>query len=255
MKYKFGIELDPDEVRKLWTPARSSRLVHEKAETAYDEKEIEYPVMAGLSHFTARDAAGPEALRPRRARGLGPRAVRCRSRSGRPKNKQRDEIRDLLIEHSREYQRQANQALAEVQQQVEQLFDGDEVDRRPNRPLATAGGPTAGCTSLADWLKRDAELRLAGRGAGRARPRDAGAKSRPRPSKTATGPRCAAWSGRWSCNLLDTAWKDHLLAMDHLRTASACAATPRSIPRSSTSAKGMRTFEVMWTRWASESPT
>ena len=38
--------------------------------------------------------------------------------------------------------------------------------------------------------------------------------------------------------ILDTAWKDHLLAMDHLRSASACAAMPRSIPRWSTSAKG-----------------
>ncbi len=25
---------------------------------AYDEKEIEYPVMAGLAHFTTRDASG-----------------------------------------------------------------------------------------------------------------------------------------------------------------------------------------------------
>ena len=34
------------------------RLVYEKAESAYREKEIEYPVMVGLSHFTARDASG-----------------------------------------------------------------------------------------------------------------------------------------------------------------------------------------------------
>ena len=34
------------------------KLVYEKAEAAYHEKEIEYPVMAGLSHFTTRDAGG-----------------------------------------------------------------------------------------------------------------------------------------------------------------------------------------------------
>ena len=42
------------------------------------------------------------------------------------------------------------------------------------------------------------------------------------------------------------AWKNHLLAMDHLRTASACGATPRSIPRWSTSARACGPSRQMW---------
>ena len=57
VKNKFGIEIPVESVREA--PAEEfKRLVYEKAEAAYREKEIEYPVMVGLSHFTARDASG-----------------------------------------------------------------------------------------------------------------------------------------------------------------------------------------------------
>ena len=39
-------------------PAAMKALVRQRAEAAYYEKEVEYPVMAGLSHFTTRDPAG-----------------------------------------------------------------------------------------------------------------------------------------------------------------------------------------------------
>jgi len=68
------VALDPKEVASLEIETFKKR-VREKAAQAYDEKETEYPVMAGLYHFTTRDRERPEALRPRKARGLGPRAV------------------------------------------------------------------------------------------------------------------------------------------------------------------------------------
>ena len=52
MQHKFGIELDFDEVREL-EPNELKDLVCDRAVTAYDEKEAEYPVMAGLYHFSS----------------------------------------------------------------------------------------------------------------------------------------------------------------------------------------------------------
>ena len=57
VKNKFNIDLALDSVREL--PADDfKKLVYEKAEAAYREKEVEYPVMVGLSHFTERDNTG-----------------------------------------------------------------------------------------------------------------------------------------------------------------------------------------------------
>ena len=47
--------------------------------------------------------------------------------------------------------------------------------------------------------------------------------------------------------LLDTAWKDHLLAMDHLRTSVGLRGYAQVDPKVEYKREGMRTFELMWT--------
>src|SRR4029077_19813427 len=47
--------------------------------------------------------------------------------------------------------------------------------------------------------------------------------------------------------LLDTAWKDHLLAMDHLRSSVGLRGYAQVDPKVEYKREGMRTFEVMWT--------
>ncbi len=80
VKMKFGFDLDIEAVRKL-EPEAFKSMVRDRAGTIYNEREIEYPVMAGLYHFTTRDAGGhkrydreklAEWARPLRG-GIGPR--------------------------------------------------------------------------------------------------------------------------------------------------------------------------------------
>ncbi len=47
--------------------------------------------------------------------------------------------------------------------------------------------------------------------------------------------------------LLDTAWKDHLLAMDHLRSSVGLRGYAQVDPKVEYKREGMRTFEQMWT--------
>jgi preprotein translocase subunit SecA len=47
--------------------------------------------------------------------------------------------------------------------------------------------------------------------------------------------------------ILDTAWKDHLLAMDHLRSAVSLRGWAQVDPKVEYKREGMRTFETMWT--------
>jgi len=46
--------------------------------------------------------------------------------------------------------------------------------------------------------------------------------------------------------LLDTAWKDHLLAMDHLRSSVSLRGYAQVDPKVEYKREGMRTFETMW---------
>ena len=47
--------------------------------------------------------------------------------------------------------------------------------------------------------------------------------------------------------LLDTAWKDHLLAMDHLRSSVGLRGYAQIDPKVEYKREGMRIFEQMWT--------
>ena len=46
--------------------------------------------------------------------------------------------------------------------------------------------------------------------------------------------------------ILDTAWKDHLLAMDHLRSSVQFRGYAQVDPKVEYKREGMRTFEIMW---------
>ena len=46
--------------------------------------------------------------------------------------------------------------------------------------------------------------------------------------------------------ILDTAWKDHLLAMDHLRSSVGLRGYAQVDPKVEYKREGMRTFELMW---------
>ena len=78
-------------------------MVRERAEAAYHEKEIEYPVMAGLYHFTTRDPGGHKRYDREELAAWARAAVPGRSGPGDLKNKQRDEIRAVLVEQSRRH--------------------------------------------------------------------------------------------------------------------------------------------------------
>jgi preprotein translocase subunit SecA len=237
VRHKFGVELAPDDVRQLELEP-FKELVRNRAVEAYDEKEIEYPVMAGLYHFTTRDTGGHkrydreklvEWVRERFDAELSLDDLR---------NKQRDEIRALLIEHSSRYTAKAAKATAEARAWVEKLFgDEDSAERVPRDHVELQ--------ALADWLadhfrcevsadeiaamtRRQLENHLAN-------VIDEKFRLEMRKMERAL-----------VLQLLDGAWKDHLLAMDHLRSSVGLRGYAQVDPKVEYKREGMRTFEVMW---------
>jgi preprotein translocase subunit SecA len=210
------------------------------ARDAYEEKEIDFPVMAGLDHFTKRDASGQkrydrEALvtwaRERFDVQLDVEDLR---------NRQRDEIRELLREHSRQFQKQAEAVLAEGAKQVTKVFDGAE-------PGVAAGrtNSNGSLDSLASWLRSTLACNLPAE-----KLAEMNHEQLMNQVDTAVEDRFHPEMRRMEralvLELLDTAWKDHLLAMDHLRSSVGLRGYAQVDPKVEYKREGMRIYELMW---------
>jgi len=240
VRHKFGIELAPNEVRDLDPPA-FKRLIREKALAMYEEKEAAYPVMAGLYHFTTRDASGHKRYDREGLVEWASRRFGIALSLDDIKNKQRDEIRDVLIEHSRRFAEGRGPALTEALKWLDRIFVPDmpaDAALRKSRDMGRL-------QELSDWLKKEYDYDLSPdemlRGdAERLRRHLASAvEERYRPEMR-------KMERALVLQLLDAAWKDHLLAMDHLRSSVGLRGYAQVDPKVEYKREGMRIFEQMW---------
>ena len=244
MRQKFSIELTPDELRGLDTPT-VKKLVLDRVVAAYQEKEAEYPVLAGLMHFSR----GGPAVDPSQ-RHLDREAVvawardrfRVELQLEDLKNKQREEIRDTLVESSRKFQSQADAALVDAKNRIEKLFD---AAREPNATAGDAAGSGDALASLVAWLRNDLQSEL--------KSEDLASLEREVFERRVTGavedfyrPEIRGMERRLVLFVLDAAWKDHLLAMDHLRSSVGMRGVAQMDPKVEYRREGMRTFDSMW---------
>ena len=134
------------------------KLVHEKAIEAYDRRESEYPVLAGLYRFSARGSAGQKQgfLREDLVEWAR-RRFDAELTVDDLKNKQREEIRDLLVAHSLKNNERANQVAAEAQQKVAQIF---AETTNPQATLGVVTGHNGKLTDLAGWLRETCNAEL-----------------------------------------------------------------------------------------------
>jgi preprotein translocase subunit SecA len=238
--YKFNLELPWEELRNLEPPA-IKELVLAKAEKAYDEKEVEYPVMAGMARFSAADSSGQKRFDRDQLVAWARDRFEVEFDTDDLRNKQRDEVREVLLAHSRSAQDRANQSLVEVQQQVAKLF-----------PLAADGsvpGHAAGngaLTSLSAWLHEKLACDLPAETLARL-DREQLEQRLQTAVEDRYRPEIRRMERAVMLQLLDTAWKDHLLAMDHLRSSVGLRGYAQVDPKVEYKREGMRIFETMWT--------
>jgi preprotein translocase subunit SecA len=173
-EWRFGVGLTADELaalEKSGLDARSFKeLVRRKAREVYAHREIEYPVLVGLAHFSGRQPDGSRQL-----------------------------DREGMLAWARE------------------RFD-------PNLP------DDALASSDLDALRAvlvDASRRRHARG-------DDGRGEMKRMERAVL------------LQILDNAWKDHLLAMDHLRSSVGLRGYAQVDPKVEYKREGMRTFDLMW---------
>jgi preprotein translocase subunit SecA len=236
--FKFGIKLKPEEFRDLDAAAFKGR-VHDLAAKTYAEREVEYPVMAGLYRFSKADGNGGRRIDRDELAAWARQRFHINIDVEEFRNKQKDDIRSVLVEKSRILQRQAEEAVAEVKRRVEELPSLD-----PTHPLGNEAG-NGKLASLTDWLRRTVNYNKS---------TDELAKLSPQKlEETLTQavenhyrPEIRRMERMLVLQILDAAWKDHLLAMDHLRSSVSLRGYAQVDPKVEYKREGMRLFDSMW---------
>ena len=172
--WRFGIELQDEDLAEIIgnepDPEAFKEIVREKAREAYQRREIEYPVLVGLAHFTGRQDDGSKKVN-----------------------------REGLVAWARD------------------RFDSS-IDET-----------SLSVTSL-DQLKETLNA----------------ASTRRHKQPHAPRTEMQRMERAVLLQILDNAWKDHLLAMDHLRSSVGLRGYAQVDPKVEYKREGMRTFDLMW---------
>jgi preprotein translocase subunit SecA len=174
IEWRFGLRLTPEDVAGLERVTADvdafRRIVREKARAAYAEREVEYPVMVGIAHFSGRLPDG--------SRGI-----------------------DLggLLGWARER--------FDVELDPAALPPGDLEALKATLVAASRQRHARGDDPREEMKRMERAVLL---------------------------------------QILDNSWKDHLLAMDHLRSSVGLRGYAQVDPKVEYKREGMRTFDLMW---------
>jgi preprotein translocase subunit SecA len=216
------------------------KLVLEKARQAYAEREIEYPVMVGLYHFTVQDQGGQKRYDREALADWAHTRFNVEFDVESLRNLQRDQVRDLLIDKSRAVQAEAEKKLAELRSAI-----GDALGVSSR---ATPGTPEnlEACRKLTAWVNQQVGVELNAEELDDL-DHDKLVSRLETVVEDKYRPEIRRMERSLVLQLLDTAWKDHLLAMDHLRSSVGLRGYAQVDPKVEYKKEGMRTYELMWT--------
>jgi preprotein translocase subunit SecA len=222
-------------------PDAFKRLVRDKAQAAYQEKEYAYPVMAGLYHFTTRDAGGHKHYDREQVAQWAAGRFRAELSLEDFKNKQREEIFDILVDHSRRFAQGYETALAEVRTWLSRIVDPDEP---LDKALQTAY-EEGRLKELSDRLAEKYHYELTPEAMLRCNAERLQRHLHAAVEETYR-PEMRKMERALVLELLDAAWKDHLLSMDHLRSSVGLRGYAQIDPKVEYKREGMKIFEQMW---------
>ncbi len=236
-QWRFGIQLDPNDVGSL-EPAAFRDLVSRKAREVYEQREIDYPVLAGLGHFVERQADGSRMLdREGLVRWAKERFDPSLDETALGGN-DLEMIRRRLTEASRAshdrtkgLRKDAERRIAETLSSLDSAMGPGPIGHIADGLTAwlaeTCGVPDA-AEAVQKSTRQDLERRVLAAFDERSRPE------------------MRRMERAVVLQILDNAWKDHLLAMDHLRASVGLRGYAQVDPKVEYKREGMRTFDLMW---------
>ena len=207
--------------------------------------------MAGLIHFTTRDASGQKRYDRDQLVTWARDRFHVDLDLDDLKNKQQDEIRTVLVEHSRANLQKAADAHALAQQLVDEVFIGTAASHADNgRPATVRAAVGTAWRDNPSVQKLLAKLTAYDPQFPVDRVGQMNHEQLQMRAALAVDDHYRPEMRRLERNLvlqiLDGAWKDHLLAMDHLRSSVSLRGYAQVDPKVEYKREGMQTFETMW---------
>ena len=239
VRHKFGIEVSADEFSGE-DPQQFIDMVRDRAVAAYDQKESEYAVMTGLSRFSGRDIHGNSRVDREGLVDWASERFDVELSLDDIKNKQREEIRALLLHHSRAHRERGERAEGQIRDKIDSMF-GSQRDATLKQITGGNGALSALTQTLHDSWQLDlpaeelAEL-----------DRDQLERRLLAAVDDRFRPEMRRMERGMLLHIVDSAWKDHLLAMDHLRSSVSLVGYAQVDPKVEYKREGMKLFEQMW---------
>ncbi|TWU63125.1 preprotein translocase subunit SecA [Crateriforma conspicua] len=239
MRHKFGIEVTPEEFREVEDRRQVAAALMKRAEDAYAEKEAEYPVLTGISRFTQKQGAQVSLDRE----GLVD-WVRGRFKVELPVDDvklNRDDLKAQLVQYSRNAIGDVESQQSAAQQRLKDLFSNAD----DSTTAAVAAGGNGTLSTMAKWLEEDLNHHTPAE--------DLARMTRKEMELTVSGalddrfhPEMRRMERHILLNIVDEAWKNHLLTMDHLRSSVGLKGYAQMDPKVEYKREGMRLFDAMW---------
>ena len=234
VKGKFGIEIPLEDLENQEVDA-IQQLVIERAAARYDVRESEYPVMAGMYQFSTPDGQHRRLNREPLVAWAAERFHVDLSMED-LKNRQGDDIREMLVGHSRTLQEQGAGVMARLRDRIDELAAGGHI------PLA--GSPDQ-AEALAAWFRETIDYSLPVDQI-RQLERDELEQKLVAIVADHFHPEMRRMERMVLLDVVDNAWKDHLLAMDYLKSAVGQRGMAQLDPKVEYKREGMRLFEGLW---------
>ena len=239
MRHKFGIETTPDEFRDVEDRQVVADTLIGRAEEAYNAKEAEYPVLAGISQFTAKQGAQVTLDREGLVAWIGRRfEVELAAEDVRMN---RDELKDQLVQYSRKTGGAAEEKYRVAAEKLDEVFGSVDEDTT----AALASGGNGSLDALTDWLEGELNHHV--------QKEDISRMNRTELALTLDGavddrfhPEMRRMERQILLSIVDEAWKNHLLTMDHLRSSVGLKGYAQMDPKVEYKREGMRLFDSMW---------
>lgn len=233
-KLRLGVTFEDLQFDGMVEPERIAAELKQRARAVYEEKEIEFPVQCALTRFLPDKTKNQQGTYDRD--GM---IAWARHRFGAELNIEefraltRQEVHDRLLEVSRAYRSQGGDFRSQIRREVDRYFTD------PKEPIAIAS-----LESLIQWAqdafgdrpvfetplvtKETAIYRIEELAEGKYRPE------------------LREIERTLLLQFLDSGWKDHLYAMDHLRSGIGLVGYAQIDPKVQYKREGKVLFEKMW---------
>ncbi|MGE3316864.1 MAG: SEC-C metal-binding domain-containing protein, partial [Planctomycetaceae bacterium] len=247
LQQQFSLEMQPDEFVDK-TPAEADKLISERIESLYREKEISFPVAVGMTNFMAESKTTGERYNREGLVRWANERFQTHLQIDDIKTRPRSEIENILTESSRSYF-VGGENLAKVDEYLERAYgrNGHNGHHGGDDNGHVKVANESAVAELAGWANRELKVHLEPSEMLTLSPDSVRQKvitaydSRYRPEL------CQA-ERALILEILDTAWKDHLYYMDHLRSGIGLVGYAQKDPKVEYKREGQKAFASMWDR-------